>query len=448
MSGNREQFTAIGDEEGYLRLFSTNQSLTNDAKVRHHFKVHDNAIMDVDISADDLRIATACGDRTGRIVDTLTQTVACELSNNHWDSLRQVSFQPGHNHGDVIATSDRAGCVQIWDLRCSAKPTGSFSTDAAHHRDDSLDMFQAKSVNVITNAHERITQGTRPTASVTAIHWMPPGREHLLLTASEANAAIKLWDARYIKPRRQAEETPLAVTKQPTSHTWRSYGITSLAVSADAARLYAVCKDSTVYAYSTAHLMLGYAPELLDGATKRRPTGTEGLGPLYGLRNDMFRAQSFYIKCAIRPSSNYASKSHGNTELLATGSSDSCAVLFPLDETSLRSQCAKKAHELPSNNLSTPAVHTPSTGGSPGVPIFKCGTPLIRGHSREVTTVSWSRDGVLVTASDDSIVRRWYGGNRGQARYLRQVGEFGGERHMAGWADVASDWDEDDDDEA
>lgn len=58
-----------------------------------------------------------------------------------------------------------------------------------------------------------------------------------------------------------------------------------------------------------------------------------------------------------------------------------------------------------------------------------------------MTTVSWSHDGKLVTASDDYSVRQWQGdGDR--AAYLRGVGEFGGERHMAGWADVGDDWDE------
>ncbi|OAQ64849.1 WD domain-containing protein [Pochonia chlamydosporia 170] len=436
--------TVIGDEQGIVRFFNTDT--THDpfeSKIGVHVKVHDNAIMDLDLSVDDCRLATASGDRTGKIVDVMTQTVAVELASGHWDSLRQIAFQPGACNGSTLATSDRAGRVQIWDLRCSSMPTQCFSAEGVDYtgeRDTTLEPVAAKTINTITNAHERTIQGTTSTASITAIQWLPSGREHLLLTASEANASIKLWDTRYIKPRRQAEETPLAITPQPTSHAWRSYGITSMALSTDASRLYAVCKDSTIYAYSTSHLMLGHAPELDDSAPKRKPSGAQGLGPLYGFKHDFFRASSFYVKCALRhrtPANNY------QEELLAVGSSDSCAVLFPTDERYLYANYAKQAHRLDEPTPSHSA--TPSSPPS-SVPIFRAGTPLAHGHSREVTTLNWSHHGKLVTASDDYLVRHWQA-DANRARYLRQVGDFGPDRHMAGWADVLSVWDADDDDD-
>lgn len=444
-SCHRAPVTAIGDEEGFVRLFNTKTADEPvDSKIDVHIKIHDNAIMDLSFSEDDFRLATACGDRTGKIVDVPTQTVAVELASGHWDSLRQIAFQPGQSNGNALATSDRAGRIQMWDLRCSSAPTNSFSArdgpDSITERDVQLDPLPAKTVNTIDNAHERTVHGNTSSASVTSIHWFSAGREHLLLSASEANASIKLWDTRYIKPRRQAEETPLAVTQQPLSHTWRSYGITSMAMSSDAARLYAVCKDSTVYAYSTAHLMLGHAPELADGATKRRPGGAEGLGPMYGFKHQMFRAQSFYVKCAIRPSNDRSC-----SELLAVGSTDGCAVLFPTDERYLRSAWAQRSHILPdpaSQSFSFPATPSQSASASTSslLPISRIGTPLIRGHSREVTILSWSNEGKLITASDDAIVRHWQQ-DATQARHLRQIGEFGGERYMAGWADTGDDWD-------
>lgn len=462
-SCHKAPVTAIGDEQGYVRLFNTTDSgNAHDAKVDIHIKAHDNAIMDLAFSDDDLRLATACGDRTGKILDVATQTVAVELASGHFDSLRQIAFQKGQANGSTLATSDRSGRIQVWDLRCSPVPINCFSTIGAAnrlvHRDTQLEPIHAKTVNTIDNSHERKVHGYTNSASVTAIQWLPAGREHLLLSASEADATIKLWDTRYIKPRRQAAETPLAMTQAPVGHAWRAYGITSMALSADAARLYAVCKDSTVYAYSTAHLILGHAPALEDGAAKRKPAGAQGLGPLYGFKHDLFRAQSFYVKCAMRPSTTA-----GGPELLAVGSSDACAVLFPTDERYLRASWAAHAHVLPEDRpagsfsvsssfaSTTPAATTPfcSTpqagggGGGGGIPIYRAGTPLVRGHSREVTTMSWSCDGKLVTASDDYIVRQWQQ-DAGAPRHLRTVGEFGGERHMAGWADVAADWDVDD----
>lgn len=393
-----------------------------------HIRVHDNAIMDLALSEDDMRLATASGDRTARIVDMPTQHVVTELKNRHWDSLRQVTFQPGPAKGNVLATSDRAGQIQLWDLRCPGMPIRAFSstnsTNPANpaRRDPTLDLFRVRSVNTIDDAHIRTVEGYTAPTSVTALHWLPTGREHLLLTGSEANACVKLWDTRFIKPRGQKADTPLATTRGPSAHnTGRPWGITSLAIGGDATRLYSVCKDSTVYAYSLQHLVLGHAPEFVPGAAKRRPANLEGLGPLYGFRHNSFHANSFYVKCAVRPASN------NGPELLAVGSSDSCAVVFPTDERYLRTEWAKNSHN--SKPLS--------------LPISQMGTPLIRGHSREVTTVGWTNQGGLVTASDDYIIRHWQEGN--EARRLRQVGEFGGERHMAGWSDVSGDWDEQED---
>lgn len=386
--------------------------------------------MDLEFSRDDSRLASACGDRSGRVLDIPTQTVAVELGNGHWDSLRQISFQPGSGNGHVLATSDRAGRLQIWDLRCSSLPAQCFSgvgEATSQLRDEQLDVTPARTVNTIDGAHERTVQGNTTSASVTAIQWMPAGREHLILSASEANASIRLWDTRYIRPRRQNVDTPLSSTPEPVTHAWRSHGITSLALATDASRLYALCRDSTLYAYSTSHLILGQAPELVDGASRRRPTGSRGLGPLYGLRHDLFRAHSFYVKCAIRP------RRGSKPELLAVGSSDSCAVLFPTDERYMRAAWARREHQL---------ADGPASASSDRLPIYHGGTPLIRGHSREVTTLSWSHTGRLVTASDDYIVRHWQQDDA-RARHLRQVGEFGGERHMAGWADVTDDWDRD-----
>ncbi|KAM5342361.1 hypothetical protein ACJ41O_013327 [Fusarium nematophilum] len=457
-SANKASVTAIGDEEGCVRFFNTT-STDNPAqdKVDAHFQVHDNAIWDMSFSSDDLRLATASGE-AGMIIDTVTQTVAAKLEGGHWDSTRQVAWQQGQSTGNVLATSDKAGRIRLWDLRCPNARNRSFSTRSSSpengrrpcflERDRSLDPFSASTLNILDNTHERTVAGSTSAASVTAIHWLPAGREHLLLSASEAEAVVKLWDLRYIKPRRQERHVPLSSTCAPSNHAWRSYGITSLALSGDAARMYAVCKDSTVYAYSTAHLMLGHAPELEDFATKRRPIGVEGLGPLYGFKHDSFSARTFYVKCSIR----HRGTSH-SSDLLAVGSTESAVMLFPTDERYLRSACAQRAHLLDGPGIGSGSAITPSRSfsssfgpepSSSTIPIFRIGTPLVHGHSSEVTNVSWTHDGKLVSASDDYVVRQWQEDEE-RARHYRNVGDFGGERHMAGWADVGADWDVEDD---
>ncbi|VUC24271.1 unnamed protein product [Clonostachys rosea] len=452
-SCNKSPVTAIGDEQGYVRLFRTDDGHERQDKVYETLLMHDNAVIDVAFSRDDMRLATAAGDRTCGIVDVTTMKVAVTLASHHKSSLRQVAFQPGQGSGDVLATSDRDGTIAIWDLRCSQLPARAFSSvvnDSStrrriHPRDDSLDTAHGIASNVIPAAHSRMTEGRYTPASLTAIHWFPDGREHLLLSGSEANASIKLWDTRYIKPVR-AQSTPLAQTAAPRHHTFRSYGITSIAMSSDAARFYAVCRDSTVYAYSTAHLMLGEAPELVHNAIKRKPRGTEGIGPLFGLKNESFSVGTFFIKSKLRPASG------SSPELLAVGSTSGCPMLFSTDERYMRSAWAANSHILkPDPVLTTPsqsftATNTPAslTPSNCDIPIYRCGTPLVRGHEREVTNVSWTHQGRLVTASDDGNVRHWQE-DAAKARHLRQVGDFGGERWMSGWADVGDDWDLDDD---
>ncbi|KAL0944032.1 WD domain-containing protein [Colletotrichum truncatum] len=450
--------TAIGDEEGFIRFFDTTTTRAGEPpkpKVEMIMQGHENAIMDLAFSNDDLRLVSACGDRSGKIFDVMTQTVAAELNGGHFQSMRRVEFQPGQANGNIVATSDRDGKIQIWDLRCCAAPATAFSThgpEGVIHRDRSLPSLWARTTNTIDGAHARTVEGITSPASVTALQYMPAGREHLLLSASEANACIKLWDTRYITPRNKPDATPLAVTSEPVTHRWRPYGLTSLALSSDAARLYAVCKDNTIYAYSTSHLMLGHAPELSSRPPRQKAgSAVQGLGPLYGFKHDMFHVKSFYVRCAVRPISITG------TELLAVGS-DKCALLFPTDERAMRERWDTQSHLPPSTTDPIDAAMTSishSRGLSSQVPIVRNGTPLIRGHRREVTGLSWTNEGKLVTISDDYMARHWQedsdhsvdAAGGGPAWDLRTCGEFGGRRHMSGYADVSEDWDQDDDDD-
>jgi len=208
-----------------------------------------------------------------------------------------------------------------------------------------------------------------------------------------------------------------------------------------------------VFAYSTAHLMLGQAPELeTPPPRKKLGPGRQGLGPLYGLKHDLLDVGSFYVRCAVRRAGD------AGPELLAAGSTAGCAVLFPTDEglvwealrrqgsgESRPSQREEKRGRARGRGSSLPAVQWAPGGEDGRVPIVRYGVPLVRGHNSEVTTVGWSSGGELVTSSDDHSVRRWREGGGGMGTHLRTCGEFGGQRHLAGWADVGDDWDEEDD---
>ncbi|KAL7625796.1 hypothetical protein AAE478_005019 [Parahypoxylon ruwenzoriense] len=494
---HRNSLTAVGDEEGRVRLLDSSGSSSEPfSKIHLYFQAHSNAIIDLSFSDDDYFLATASGDQTGRVIDMMTQSPVALLQ-HHTASLKQVRFQPGQANSSVLATSSRDGSVQIWDLRCAGKPVQDIGP--LEEREVSLGFRrplpkQGCAVNSLYHAHARTSlqvqqaptfgQGDTPfhrespgrvgDVSVTALQFLPAGQEHLLLTACEADASLKLWDIRSIHSSRQKVPSPLSATTAPSSHLhWRPFGISSLAINTDGSRLYALCKDNTVYAYSTAHLILGHAPELdtRNGKPRRRHNAVahQGLGPMYGFRHASFHATSFYVKCAVRPARD------GKSELLAVGSSDNCAVLFPTKEQyfrddlsgsmslmSLENSTIATSQQQSSNSSFTstssvgsggvrrPLFRTNSSTNFPArlnddIPIVRNGTPLIRGHDKEVGALAWTNEGKLVTVGDDYHIRCWSEG-REEAADLRMGGETGGRRWGCGWADVGEDWDELDDD--
>lgn len=239
-----------------------------------------------------------------------------------------------------------------------------------------------------------------------------------------------------------------------------------MTLGGDGSRLYALCKDNTVYAYSTAHLVMGHAPELALTLPGQEPprrrhhygTANQGLGPIHGFRHPMFHATSFYVKSKIRPAA------FGREELLAVGSSDGCAVIFPTDERFIQDAwqhpdesylAGKATASLPPpgrrDALPRPSLVRTNSGTSlfarqtDTMPIIQRGTPLVRGHDKEVGALAWTNEGRLVTVGDDFLVRRWSEG-REEAADLRLGGETEGRRWGCGWSDVGDAWDGDVDD--
>ncbi|KAI4241074.1 MAG: hypothetical protein LQ352_007503 [Teloschistes flavicans] len=492
-SCNTNSLVAIGDEEGGIRLLETAAaSKPQFTKAYLTFRPHTNAILDLAFSPDDLLLATASGDQTSQIIDMPTQRAVHTLA-AHKSSLKQVKFQPGNPN--VVVTSSRDGSVRIWDLRCKGSDAPvqdlKISLDGLEERVNTKGskMTYARSVDAIISAHSaRImlpsssvlksadhlttsdvpSRGEKPSrrgdVSVTALSFLPEGREHLLLTASEADSTVKLWDLRTThQHRRSTQPVPLSSTRQPQSHnTHRHFGINSMALSGDSARLYTLCRDNTIYAYSTTHLILGSAPELSSTPSDlvRKPrfgrtTEKEGLGPIYGLRHSKFHATTFYVKLSIRPAQD------DRSELLAAGSSDGCAMIWPTDERYLR-HMDRARHPNPDalmlqDGYATPPPLRPGNTNRPPlarmdsglnarlkdtIPIYSHGTPLVRGHSSEVTGLSWAHGGELITVSDDFTARCWREDGE-RARELRIGGEGEGKRWGCGWADVGEEgWDE------
>ncbi|KAI6708845.1 hypothetical protein PZA11_006087 [Diplocarpon coronariae] len=466
---NREGSTlvALGDEEGHVRLLDTAQGgeppFTKDC---YNVRIHSNAIIDMVFTEDDNRIATASGDQTARVYDMQGHATIAILG-SHVASLKQVRWQPGSSN--VLATSSRDGSLQLWDLRCNTKEGPMFqifcplSSDPASRYEDGAIMYNRPTVTIF-DAHKTqaarlpsvsgYDQLVRPgeqmprtgDVSVTAIQFLPVGREHLILSGSEVDASVKLWDIRHSNYKLRPQGA-LASTAQPLSHSkFRHFGINSITMNTDGSRFYTLCKDNTVYAYSTEHLMLGHAPELSIAARTRPPaqnTNRNGLGPLYGFRHPKLHATTFYVKSAIRKARN------GKCEMLAVGSSDGYPILFPTDERYLPSQT-----QLLSPST-TPEMSPALLESRPTLPqasnprfdnqllVSTNGTALQRGHDREIGSLTWSSSGDLVTVGDDYLVRLWRE-DRNVAKDLRTGGETGGRRWGCGWADVEADYDLDD----
>nr|POF21047.1 cell division cycle protein cdt2 [Quercus suber] len=445
-SCNTNSLVAFGDEEGGLRFVDSALS-SKFAETHLAFRPHRNAIMDINFSADDYLLASASGDQTVRVIDMHTQKTACILT-GHTSSVKQVRFQPEDEN--ILSTSSRDGSVQVWDLRCAA--TGSVaSLRTAFARDATVDGDAQPAIRYSYNtimvgpAHRsaKIGQGKPSTilnsednaVSVTAIEHLRNGRGHLLLTASELSGSVKLWDLRNTS---RNNCLPVSSTALPESHhKTRNFGINALALSHDGARLYTVCRDATVYAYSTNHLILGSAPEFSVTKNRRRclrSSGT-GIGPLYGFKHQALRTGSFYIKASLRPARA------DRCEMLAVGSSEQCAVVFPTDERHL--QIPQTAQSEEDEMLDLPLVSAKSTSksASSSLHISDNGTALVRGHDKEVTSLSWTFDGDLVSISDDFSARCWREDGE-KARDLRTGGEGGGRRWDCGWADADAAWDD------
>ena len=449
-SCNTNSLVAIGEEEGGVRIIDSS-SASDFATAYVTFRPHNNAVMDVAFSSDDYRLATASGDQTSRFIDMHTQQTVCILS-GHTSSVKQVRFQPGDDN--MLTTCSRDGSVQIWDMRCGGRGTvASLRTTFARNVDNgekvptvryskhTLDVRSAHRSTKMTPSSLSSSSGS-DSVSITSIQHLPPDRQHYILTTSEVNSSIKVWDLRNAG-RRGGLALPVSSSAVPDLHNrTRNYGINCMALSTDGARLYTACRDGTIYAYSTNHLLLGRNQEAPSSGTRLRSSklSNAGVGPLYGFRHASLRIGSFYIKASIRKAKA------DRSEMLAIGSSDNCAFLFPTDERHLPvrglsgsgSDDEDEDGVLPS--LSTLSSNRSRPAGS--VPTYEQGTALARGHNKEITSLTWTHDGELVTIGDDFAARCWRE-NADKARELRGCGEVGGRRWKCGWAEVGSSWDED-----
>ncbi len=457
---------AVGDEDGTVRIHDASSAATPYAEVFLQMHPHDNAIMDLELSQDDALLATASGDQTCRIIDMKRQMSTHTLV-GHTGSIKRVQFQPGSGN-NLLATCSRDGSVCLWDLRCASAKGSTMFKELRRESSAFLDCSrEVNTINDIRDAHTArdsiLSKGRRqqnPVSArndfaVTTCAFVSESRSHLLVSASENDAIIKLWDMRTSYKQRSGKPNPISSSTEPQSHqNHRQFGVTSIAMSTDGSRLYSLCRDHTIYAYSTAHLVLGSAPEMSLSSSSSRPSrqprqAARGLGPLYGFRHPALRLQTFYDKLAVRH------RASDTTEMLAAGSSEECAVVFPTDEQYLNVSARRRRPHSGSAILAPRMVRTSSTAtlsssrqgmsnADGDCPIYYHGTALVNAHRKEVTAVAWTQNGNLVTTSDDYTTRCWRE-DADKARALRLNTDRDVGRHHSGWADVSRGYDDEED---
>lgn len=450
-SCNTNSLVVVCDEDGYVRLMDAGDEYADQFRTTYlTLKPHDNAIMDAMFSADDKYLVTASGDQTCQITDVQQQKSIWSLS-KHSCSVKKVQFQPGNPN--VLVSCARDGDINIWDTRqnpCDLPPRVA--------QNPITDNMEARSpLHTIWEAHHPPRTRTRAASNrtefcVTSMTFLDETRPHLYATSSDSDTTVRLWDIRS-KHSYRSKTVPISQTAEPKSHiVHRRFGVTSMVLSGDGSKFYTLCRDHTIYAYSTSHLILGSSPEVDTGAPRwksEKKGAKSGLGPIYGLRDLSMAVTTFYLKMALRKATDE------HVEMLAVGSSDHCAVLYPTNER-YHTKAARQVPTVPWDRATHPTGRLQLTrtdrqsmslslkkrAAEDDIPIYYLGTPLVRGHRSEVTGVAWCKGGNLVTVGDDSLARCWRESEE-RASYFRSGYEGEVERQGAGWAALRDeDWDD------
>lgn len=373
---NRSTVLAFGDESGHIRLVDTAKD-EDFSSTFVSLQVHgEQPVFSISWSPDDFQVATSSGDQCIHIFDVQKQTFLYRLA-GHSQSVKQVSYN--FNNPSLLTSCSRDGSVRLWDTRISGQKL--------------QDISVLKSVITIDNAHTA-SRRSASKVSVTSATWL---NDEQIATACEANALIKVWDTRLIRNPRKVPKPVIQATLPEQHSPSRPWGINALTLSPDRARLYALCRDAQVYTYSTSSLESG---------------------PMHAYSHSRVVPSTFYVKQAIS----------SDGRMLATGSADGVVGLFPTDERYFdKSTYDSFVYSAEEKATKEKAQKSLDVGR---------GAVLVRGHEKEVTDVTWTINGDLVSIGDDYRARCWRNGETGQeAEELREGGEDGGQRWNSGWAE-------------
>lgn len=382
--------TAVGQENGGIHVFDHSQRATDREEGPSLFvsTVHQNAIFDVEWSADDRLLATASGDQTVSVLDVPTQAVIGRL-HGHTSSVKEIKFDPTNPH--LCVTGGRDGKIAVWDLRGS--------TAAG-----------TKPVSQVVSAHGCVNGGTTaaaaarrnaktntPAISITALLYKANGH---LVSACASNPVLMSWDLRYLRsevhvgaplghfpfldsswarPTQACASTRLQVGRTcSVNKRERTHGVTSLAQSLDGQRIYSMNRNNKVYEYTSSH---------------------EQAGPTKIIESSDLVVRSFYSKCSI-----------SNDGLLACGNANGSPVIIDTNRAPDKQHHHHKTASLEEDqeNSSPGAEQAGLVKLSSDQRPSRTARQVTGGHQQECTGLSWSHDSsVFISIGDDASTRIW-----------------------------------------
>ncbi|TPX44173.1 hypothetical protein SeLEV6574_g04667 [Synchytrium endobioticum] len=348
---------AVADEDGVVTLIDTlvDTRAPLEESIKMEWTAHENAIFDIVWSADDIRVMTASGDQTVRVWDVATQSSIGTLGVHLFGASDPLN---GHQ-GSVktVANHPHEPSMYVTCSRDGRMLLWDLRIPGKGLPDGSM---AHKPVYMINGAHvpESKTKSRRRTParaqsfssahSVTAALFLP-GSTMRIASAGAADGLVKIWDMRMGEVFTDISQNSVARSRLPEGLK-RPHGLTSLTMNSNGSLLFASCSDNSVHVYNSSSLSQ----------------------PICQLRADTFKVTSFYVKTAVSPDDRF----------LASGSSDGGLYVWDVESY------LKRDH------------------------MSKYGPIILKGHTSEVTSVSWSGGGDIsqqhiANASDDMTVRVW-----------------------------------------
>nr|XP_039248988.1 denticleless protein homolog B-like [Styela clava] len=296
-SGSEHTF-AVADENGIVSLFIANEPvLGNDAdkvlRPLHKLEAHNNAIFDIAWIPHEHSLATASGDQTAALWDTLKGEVITVFK-GHSCSLKSVNVSK--QNLNLLATGSRDGNALIWDRRTSSQPV--VRIQDAHVINDSLTPMRKRRRALAVDTGQ-LAIDSRQTVSSAIFQ-----DSNTVITSGAMDGMLKIWDLRKIQTKKKTtakgikRDAPLEMIPYP-GLSQRRRGYTCLTLDSSNTNLYASCTDDSIYHYNLSTL------------------------PSNGRRQPICKYQghyntSFYVRSALSP----------DDQFLLSGSDDNKAYIW------------------------------------------------------------------------------------------------------------------------